>query len=113
MKADPKTDIVQRQLDAYNAQDLDAYCACFTSDLIVADLNGKVTSSGLDAFRARYADVFKRWPGNRARLVNRIRVGATVIDHEDVTRGAGLERFEVAAVYTLRDGKIARIDFVR
>ena len=28
--------VVQRQLDAYNAQDLDAHCACFADDVVVA-----------------------------------------------------------------------------
>ena len=37
-------DIAQAQLDAYNAQDLDAYCGFFTDDIVVADLNGNVTT---------------------------------------------------------------------
>jgi hypothetical protein len=37
-------DLAQGQLDAYNAQDLDAYCGFFADDLTVADLNGQVTS---------------------------------------------------------------------
>ena len=31
--------IAKAQLDAYNAQDLDAHCACFADDVVVADLN--------------------------------------------------------------------------
>ena len=37
-------DIAQGQLDAYNAQDLDAYMSFFTDDCVIADLNGAVTS---------------------------------------------------------------------
>ena len=33
-------DLAQGQLDAYNAQDLSAYCSFFADDLVVADLNG-------------------------------------------------------------------------
>ena len=33
---------VEAQFDAYNAQDLDAYCGYFTDDVIVADYNGAV-----------------------------------------------------------------------
>ena len=105
--------IAQGQLDAYNAQDLEAYMAFFTDDCVVADLNGAITMQGADAIRSRYGQVFAQYPENHARLIHRIVVGATVIDHEDVARTAGGERFQVAAIYTMRDGKIARIDFVR
>ena len=43
--------IAQAQLDAYNAQDLDAYCGFFTDDIVVADLNGTVTTQGAQAYR--------------------------------------------------------------
>lgn len=36
-----------------------------------------------------------------------------MIDHEDVGRTPDGPRFEVAAIYTMRDGKIARVDFVK
>ena len=66
-----------------------------------------------DAIRSRYGQVFAQYPENHAALLHRIVVGTTVIDHEDVARTVGGERFQVAAIYTMRDGKIARIDFVR
>jgi hypothetical protein len=106
-------EIAQGQLDAYNAQDLDAYMAFFADDCVVADLNGPVTMNGAAEMRERYAAMFARYPHNRAELVQRIVVGETVIDHEDVAREPGGERFRVAAIYSIRSGKIARIDFVR
>lgn len=106
-------DVVQASLDAYNAQDLDAYCAFFSNDVVVADLNGAVTTQGIDAYRTRYAGTFGQFPENKAELVNRIVVGSTVIDHERVIRRPGGETFEVIAIYTLADGKIARVDFAK
>ena len=103
-------EIAAAQLDAYNAQDLDAHCACFADDVVVADLNGTVTLQGIDAYRAKYTQVFADFPKNRATLKNRISVGATVIDHEFVERGNGVS-FEVIAIYTIAGGKIARVDF--
>ena len=105
--------IAEKQLDAYNRQDLDAYAACFTADCKVATLNGPVTEKSREEIRARYAEAFAQFPGNKARLVNRIVVGNTVIDHEDVSRGPGLEQFEIIAIYTVKDGLIARVDFAR
>lgn len=107
------TAVAQAQLDAYNAQDLDAHCALFSEDVKVADLNGAVTIDGLAAYRERYAKVFAEFPENHAALVSRIAVGDVVIDHERVTRSPSAPPFEVAAIYTIREGKIRRVDFVR
>jgi hypothetical protein len=106
-------EIAQAQLDAYNAQDLDAYCAFFTDDVVVADLNGEPNLTGIVAYRARYEGAFAQFPQNRAELANRIVVGSTVIDHERVIRGPDGPVFEVAAIYTFRGDKIARVDFVK
>jgi hypothetical protein len=106
-------DIAQGQLDAYNAQDLDAHCAFFADDITVSDLNGGVTIQGIEAYRTKYVQVFADFPNNRARLVNRINVGNTVIDHEDVSRGPDGPTFQVIAIYTIAGGKIARVDFAK
>ena len=107
------SDLIQRQLDAYNAQDIDAFMACYTDDAILAGLNGAVTQTGREAIRTRHMDLFAEHPQNRAELVNRIDLGSAVVDHEKVERFPGGEPFEVAAIYTIRDGKIARVDFAR
>lgn len=104
--------VVQRQLDAYNAQDLDAFCACFAADCVLAELNGPVTQQGIAAIRQRYANLFQTYPENHAALVNRVVVGNVVIDHEDIVRSPS-ERIGAAAIYTVKDGLIARVDFVR
>ncbi|MBL9112103.1 MAG: nuclear transport factor 2 family protein [Myxococcales bacterium] len=107
------TEVAQAQLDAYNAQDLDAHVAYFADDVKVADLNGAVTIEGIEAYRARYAKVFAEFPENKAVLVNRITIGNVVIDHERVSRSPSATPFEVAAIYTISDGKIRRVDFVK
>jgi hypothetical protein len=106
-------DIAQGQLDAYNAQDLDAFCAFYAEGVIVADLGGGVTGEGISALRARYAKLFAEFPKNRAELVNRIALNGAVIDHERVRRSPNGAPFEVGAIYTIADGKIARVDFVK
>ena len=106
-------DLIQAQLDAYNAQDLEAYCAFFADQVIVADLNGQVTISGIEAYRAKYAQVFADFPQNKAELLNRMVVGDTVVDHERVVRAPGGQTFEVICIYTLADGKVARADFAK
>jgi len=106
-------DIVQGQLEAYNAQDLDAFCAFYSPDAVLAGYGGEPQTVGLEAIRARHAELFAQFPQNRAEVLNRIAVGATVIDHERVLRAPGGETFEVAPIYTLAGGRIARVDFVK
>ena len=106
-------DLAQAQLDAYNVQDLDAHCACYADDVVVADFNGAIVRQGMAAYREAYAKLFAEFPQNKAELVNRIVVGNTVIDHERVARTPGGDTFQVAAIYTIAGGKIARVDFVR
>jgi uncharacterized protein (TIGR02246 family) len=105
--------IAQAQLDAYNAQDLEKYMTYFTEDCVVSSLNGTPSETGNDAIKARYAKAFAQFPQNRAELKNRIAVGNTVVDHELVIRAPGGEQFEIIAIYTFRDGLIARVDFAK
>jgi hypothetical protein len=113
LQNNPNIDIAQKQLDAYNAQDLDIYVSFFASDCVVSGLNGAPTETTRDAIKARYAKAFAQFPQNKAYLKNRIAVGSTVVDHERVVRAPGGEEFEIIAIYTFRDGLISRVDFAK
>jgi hypothetical protein len=102
--------IAQGQFDAYNRQDIDAFMSFYAEDVVVADLNGRLLQTGAQQVRERYATMFAKFPANRAELVNRIVVGNTVVDHEDVQRSPE-QRFQAIAIYTIADGRIARVDF--
>lgn len=106
-------DVVQRQFDAYNAQDMDAFLATYAPDCVIADFNGAVTQNGRDEIQARYAAMFAQYPENKAVLVDRIAKGDVVIDHEDVMRGPNGPRLEAVVIYTVKDGLIARVEFVK
>lgn len=106
-------DIAQRQLDAYNAQDVDSMMAFYAPDVVVSGLNGTPTETDREALRARYVKAFAQFPQNKAELVNRIAVGNSVADHEHVIRAPGGETFDVIAIYSFRDGLISRVDFAK
>jgi hypothetical protein len=106
-------DLIQGQLDAYNAQDVDRFCSFYAPNAVLASLNGAVLAEGVDAIRARHVALFQANPLNKATLKNRIAFADTVIDHEHVERAPGGETFQVAAIYTIRDGLIARVDFAK
>ena len=109
----PNIDIASKQLDAYNAQDLDAYAAFFAEDCVIAPINGQPSETSRQALHARYAKAFAQFPQNKAILKNRIAVGNTVVDHELVIRAPGGEQFEIIAIYTFKDGLISRVDFAK
>jgi hypothetical protein len=105
--------VVQGQLDAYNAQDLETFVTFFDDEITISDLNAAPNLTGLDAYRLRHEGLFAQFPQNRAELLSRIVVGDTVIDHERVFRSPEATPFEVAAIYSFVGDKIARVDFVK
>lgn len=106
--------VVQAQLEAYNAQDLDAFAANYAEDVIIADVGGAVTTEGRETLVAKYAEVFKKFPQNKVNLAHRIVIGAEkVLDHEEVLRDGEAVAFEVVAIYTVKNGLIQRVDFVK
>jgi hypothetical protein len=51
------TDVVERQVRAYQAFDLDAFYACYAPDVVIEDADGQVTIAGQAALRERYEGV--------------------------------------------------------
>lgn len=107
------SDIVAAQVNAYNAQDLDLFMSFYSEDCLIADLNGEVRQRGRAEIRERFSAMFARYPQNRCWIVHRFEVGDHVIDHEQGERAPGGESFNVAAIYTMKDGRIVRLDMAR
>jgi len=99
--------VVQRQLDAYNARDVDALLATYAPDARQYELGGKLLASGHEAMRPRFAQRFEE-PDLHARLVQRVVMGNLVIDHEVVTRNLpeGKGAIELVAIYEVVEGRI-------
>ena len=105
--------IIQRQLDAYNAHDLDALMATYADEAQQFEHPDKLLATGSAQIRERFLARFKE-PNLHAQLVKRIVAGNIVIDHEQVTRtfpeGAG--KMELVAIYEVQHGKIAKAWFI-
>lgn len=105
-------DLAARQLDAYNAHDIDAFAACYAADVEVFRLpSGEVVASGREDLRARWGDLFRKVPGRRARLLGRVASGAFVVDHEGVSDGPGTPERSALAIYEVEGGLIRRVWF--
>ncbi len=111
MTATPQS-IVQRQLDAYNAHDIDALMATYADDVEHFEFPSKPVARGAAQVRERLA-VRLREPHLHARLLSRTAMGNLVIDHEIVTRDfpEGLGTVELIAMYEVHSEKIVRAWF--
>ncbi len=103
---------VQRQLDAYNARDIDEFMQCWADDCQYFEFPSRLLASGAAEIRERQIARFRE-PNLFGRLVNRICVGNLVVDQEIVMRTFpdGPGEVDVVALYEVADGKIARAWF--
>jgi hypothetical protein len=113
MKSNSPESVVQRQLDAYNAKDLDALMATYAENAEQFEHPAKLLASGAAEIRPRFAARFQE-PNLHAQLVKRMVCGNTVIDQEVITRtfpeGAG--KLELVAIYEVNNEKIVRAWFI-
>ncbi len=105
--------LVQRQLDAYNARDLNALLATYAEDAEQFAHPNQLLASGHAQMRERFALRFAE-PNLHAQLLNRIVMGNTVTDHELITRTfpEGPGTLEIVAIYEVQDGKITKAWFI-
>ncbi len=111
MAFDPES-FAQRQLDAYNARDLDRFVREYTQDVVVYRLpDTSPAIAGRDALAAFYRDNRFNLPDLHAKLVKRMVFGNKVIDQEYVTGVPGAP-LEVAAIYEVTERGISKVWFV-
>ncbi len=104
--------VIQRQLEAYNAKDLDAWLSTYAPDARQLELGGKLIAEGHHEIRDRASSRFAE-PNLHAQLIRREVFGNVVIDHEDVTRTfpEGPGRVELICVYVVEHGLIQSVSF--
>ncbi|WP_199639162.1 nuclear transport factor 2 family protein [Serratia sp. PAMC26656] len=105
-------DVVQRQLDAYNARDIDAFMAYWAEDAQYYEHPDTLLASGKAEIRERHIARFKE-PSLYGERVKRMALGSMVIDQEVVTRNfpQGRGKMDVIAIYEVEQGKIVKAWF--
>lgn len=102
----------QRQLDAYNARDLERFVREYTDDVVVFRLPA---TEPILVGKAALAEHYRRnrfnLPGLHAEVVNRMVFGNKVIDQERVV-GVQDTPMEVAAIYEVTPAGISKVWFV-
>ena len=103
------TDIVQRQLEAYNDHHLERFIATYSDTVALYRMPATAPALvGKAALAAFYAGQRFNVPTLHAEVVRRTAVGNKVIDHERIT-GLLDQPYEVAAVYEVVGGLIQNV----
>lgn len=104
--------LVQEQLDAYNARDLARFASTFADDVVSYRLPDREPMlRGKAALAEHYATQRFNLPALHADLVARIVMGNKVIDHERI-HGVREVPYEAVAIYEVRQGLISTVWFV-
>jgi uncharacterized protein (TIGR02246 family) len=105
------TGLIEQQIAAYNARDIEGFVDCYAADAQIIDASGTVMAQGHDGLRQMYAPLFDNSPELHATITNRIQIGSWVIDDEHMT-GFVLPGYPTdlrgVVVYHVVDGKIAQ-----
>lgn len=104
----PET-VVQRQLEAYNARDIEALLATYAEEAQMFEHPDHLVASGRAALRSRFAVRFSE-PNLQAKLLHRAVLGQRVVDHEEVTRTFpdGTGKIAFLMIYEVENELIAK-----
>jgi hypothetical protein len=104
-------DVVDQQLAAYNARDIEAFTATYSADACIYQMpHARLIFRGRQQIAEHYGTkTFKR-DGLRAEILGRFAVGNKVIDHERAW-GSPSGPVEVLVVYEVQENLIAAVWF--
>jgi hypothetical protein len=108
--SDDAVAVVERQLAAYNARDLERFAATYSEDVAIYRMPSlEPAIRGHEQLRAVYRQRFAS-PNLHAEILSRIVLGNKVIDHERVT-GIRETPLEALAIYDVSGGLITSVWF--
>ena len=103
--------IVQRNLDAYNARDIEAFMKDYADDIKLYVYPNTLQTEGKEAMRKGYENWFDSVPDLSAFIKKRIVIGNKVIDEEQVTANGQI--FNAVVIYEIENGKISKVTFIQ
>ncbi|WP_370391367.1 nuclear transport factor 2 family protein [uncultured Winogradskyella sp.] len=103
--------IVQKQLDAYNKRDIDAFMATYSDNIKLYTYPNTLRTGDRRQMKASYEYLFANTPDLKAEIKNRIVLGNTVIDEEHVIMNG--QKFKAVAIYEVENGLITKVTFIQ
>ena len=104
--------VVDSQIAAYNAHDVERFLAIYADSVVVQNLGDTVKVEGKSALRRSTEEWFRRAPQVRSEVVNRMVMGPFVVDHERLTGAPADSPLEVIGIFEVRDSLIRRVWFI-
>jgi imidazolonepropionase-like amidohydrolase len=104
--------VVQRQLNAYNERNIDAFLETYADDAELYSFPDSLTGKGKEAMRKRYGPVFEKYPDLHCEIKGRIAQGNVVIDKEYIT-ATGRKPLEGTVVYKIKNNKISQAYIIK
>jgi imidazolonepropionase-like amidohydrolase len=101
----PET-VVQQQVNAYNARDIDAFVSFFHPDATIYRWPDRVMANGRDEISEHYGTLFSESPELHCRIINRLVRGNIVIDEEKITGILGRDSLDALVLYEIKEGLI-------
>lgn len=107
--------VVQAQLEAYNAKDIDAFMNVFSDDAGIYNFGEKkALAKGKEEVRSLYFNLFQNSSNLHSSVINRSVIGNTVIDYELISgRKGNDEMLKLIAIYEVKNGQIKKATFIR
>ena len=99
-------DVVEEQLLAYNARDLERFIAIYSTDIVIEDGENNLLVKGHDQIRESYGALFMANPELHCRIIGRIRIGKYVVDEEEITGRGSSAPLHAVVIYRVEENKI-------
>ncbi|KYP13760.1 amidohydrolase family protein [Flavihumibacter sp. CACIAM 22H1] len=103
--------LAQRQLNAYNQGNIEAFLEPYAEDVEIYEFPDKLLEKGKAQMRKSYTEFFQRNPVLHCQLLGRTVKGNIVIDQEKVIfRGGSMEAI---AIYQVENNQIKKVFFIQ
>ncbi|WP_436517972.1 nuclear transport factor 2 family protein [Ekhidna sp. To15] len=103
-------ELANAQLEAYNNRDIEAFLIPYSDSVKVYNDTREMLYQGKDIMREQYGAMFDQAPDLNCTLLNRIAVGNTVIEHEEVIFGG--RKVYAIVMYRVGLNKIQEVHFL-
>ncbi len=103
--------LVQRQLNAYNARNVDEFMATYSDSIELYTFPNTLISKGQSGMKERYTKMFASTPNLHCEIKERIVLGNKIIDQEYVRFNDNY--VNAVAVYEVENGKIVKVTFIK
>lgn len=110
-----ESDLIDAEVAAYRARDVERFLTYFSADTRIMDASGRTLMEGAEALRDSDRPLFASSPDLGVTIVARIAVGQFVIDHERIEGMVSPSRppsFEAVCINRIEDGHITTMQFV-